>query len=94
MRGRRSGQRSRGEWLRRHSLVRRLRLRPRQPQTRAASGPALGVLRPLCEELANGPPDNGTRKRGPELSEYRKAFVRAAAERREARRWAYPAGDL
>ena len=54
MRGQRSGWRSRGEWLRRHSLVRRLRLRPRQPQTRAASGPALGVLRPLCEELADG----------------------------------------
>src|SRR5215212_7764638 len=72
------------------NAARRLRVRPRQPGTRAASGPALGVLRPLCEELADGPPDNGIRKRGPELDECRKAFVRAAAERREARRWAIP----
>src|SRR5947209_17505800 len=69
-----------------HLLVRRLRVRPRQPETRAASGPALGVLRPLCEELADGPSDIGTRKRGPELSACRKAFARAAAERRKARR--------
>jgi hypothetical protein len=48
--------------------VRRLRVRPRQPGSRAASGPALGVLRPLCEVLADGPGDTGTRKRGPKLS--------------------------
>src|SRR2546423_10585200 len=65
--------------MRKHLLVRRLRLRPRQPQTRAAPGPALGVLRPLCEELADGPPDNGTRKRGPELKHRRKAMPRAAS---------------
>src|SRR5262245_1251567 len=48
-------------------LARRLRARPRQPGTRAASGPALGTLRSLCEVLADGPTDIGTRKRGPEL---------------------------
>src|SRR5262245_19263470 len=65
MRGRRSAQA-----VPRHSLTRmlarRLRVWPRQPGTRAASGPALGALRPLCEELADGPSDIGTRKRGPE----------------------------
>jgi hypothetical protein len=77
-----------------HLLVRRLRGAPRQLATRAASGPALGALRPLCEVLADGPGDTGTRKRGPELGESRKAFARAAAERREARRPASWAGDL
>ncbi len=46
------------------------------------------VLRPLCEELADGPADQksaGTRKRGPELKHRRKAMPRAAVERREAR---------
>src|SRR3954471_22542465 len=58
----------------------------RQPDSRAASGPDLGVLRPLCEELADGPDTfTGTRKRGPELRQNRKALPRAAAERREAR---------
>src|SRR4051812_36086024 len=61
------------------NAARRLRVRPRPPGSRAASGPALGVLRPLCEELANGPPDNGTRKRGPKLSHPRKGMARAAA---------------
>ena len=41
--------------------------RLRQPGAREASGPDLGVLRPLCEELADGPGDIGTRKRGPKL---------------------------
>src|SRR5215212_9238274 len=75
-----------------HLLVRRLRVRLRQPGTRAASGPALGVLRPLCEELADGPPDNGIRKRGPELRHRGNAMPRAAAERREAPGRAIPAG--
>src|SRR5213078_1925962 len=35
-----------------HLLVRRLRGGPRQPATRAAAGPALGALGPVCEELA------------------------------------------
>src|SRR3954468_9444747 len=57
-----------------------------QPDSRAASGPDLGVLRPLCEELADGPDTfTGTRKRGPELTQNRKGLPRAAAERREAR---------
>ena len=90
MRGRRSGKRSRGG--RSSPLARRLRVGARHPSTRAASGTALGALGPLCEELADGPPDNGTRKRGPELGEYRRAFARAAAERREAPRWAIPPG--
>jgi len=92
MRGRRSGKRSWGG--RSGPLVRRLRAGARHPGTRAASGPALGVLRPLCEELADGPPDNGIRKRGPELGECQKAFARAAAGRREARRPASWAGHL
>src|SRR3954453_20887304 len=63
-----------------------------QPDSRAASGPDLGVLRPLCEELADGPDTfTGTRKRGPELRQNRKGLPRAAAERREARGWAFPA---
>jgi len=45
-----------------------------QPATRAASGPDLGVLRPLREELADGPVHLGTRKRGPELSQSRKTW--------------------
>ena len=61
---------------------------------RPASGPALGVLRPLCEELADGPSDIGTRKRGPKPGESRKAFARAAAGRREARRPTLLAGHL
>src|SRR3954471_14611278 len=64
----------------------------RQPDSRAASGPDLGVLRPLCEELADGPDTfTGTRKRGPELRQNRKGLPRAAAERREARGRAFPA---
>ena len=37
-------------------LVRRPRACPRKARSRAASGPALGVLRPLCEELADDSP--------------------------------------
>jgi len=85
MRGRRSGKRSWGEWLRRHSLARRLRVRPRQPGSRAASGPALGVLRPLREELANGPSDIGTRKRGPELRQKPKGFCQEPQQSVERR---------
>ena len=59
--------------------MRRLRVRPRQPGARAASGPALGVLRPLCEELADGPGDTGTRKRGPKLRRMPKGMLRAAS---------------
>jgi hypothetical protein len=54
MRGRRSGQAVPGHSLTR-MLVRRLRAGARHPGTRAASGPALGVLRPLREELAADP---------------------------------------
>src|SRR5437868_835667 len=55
--------------------------------TRAALGPVLGVLRPLCEVLADGPDTfTGTRKHGPELRQSRKAMPRAAAGRREAQR--------
>ena len=54
--------------------------RPRQPDTRAAAGPALGALGPLCEELAGRTGANaGFRKRGPQPKN-------AAVERREARR--------
>jgi hypothetical protein len=70
------------------------RARGSQPRTRAASGHALGVLRPLCEELADGPVHHGTRKRGPKPKHRRKAMPRAAAERREARRPTLLAGDL
>jgi hypothetical protein len=66
-------------------LVRRLRVRPRQPGTRAASGPALGVLPPLCEELANGPSDIGTRKRGPKLRQKPKGFCRELQQSVERR---------
>src|SRR4051794_13814113 len=83
MRGRRSGQRSRGG--RSRPLVRRLRGRPRQPDTRAASGPALGVLQPLCEELADGPSEIGTRKRGPELRQKPKGFCREPQQSVERR---------
>jgi hypothetical protein len=92
MRGRRSGWRSRGR--RSRLLARRLRVGVRHPGTRAASGPALGTLRSLCEELADGPSDIGTRKRGPKLKHRRKAMPRAAAGRREARRPTSLAGDL
>ena len=36
-------------------LVRRPRANLRRVRTRAASGPALAVLRPVCEVLAGGP---------------------------------------
>src|SRR5690242_3740151 len=49
-------------------LARRLRGEASHLATRAASGPDPGVLRPLCEVLADGPTDMGTRKRGPKLS--------------------------
>ena len=97
MRGRRSGRksRSRRRQFRAACLRGACAVRPRQPRTRAASGPALGTLRPLCEVLADGPAlIAGTRKRGPELGECRKAFARAAAGRREARRPASWAGHL
>jgi hypothetical protein len=71
-----------------HLLVRRLRVRPRQPGSRAASGPDLGALRPLREELAAwGCAGAHLRKRGPQPKN-------AAAERRKARRSASWAGDL
>src|SRR3954462_3735852 len=76
-----------------HSLARRLRVRPRQPDTRAASGPALGVLRPLREELAatagaNASPEARTgaekcRKR----SAARRARCHAARPRLNRRGW-------
>jgi hypothetical protein len=55
---------------------------------RAAPGTALGVLRPLCEELADDAADRKirrARKRGPELKHRGNAMPRAAVERREAR---------
>ena len=85
MRGRRCAKRSRGEWLRRHPLVRRLRVRPRQPDTRAASGPALGALRPLCEVHRRD-----TQARTGAEAKAERLLPRAAAERREARRRAIP----
>ena len=63
-------------------LARRLRADLRTVRTRAASGPALGVLRPLCEELADDSVDRKirrARKRGPELGECQMAFARAAS---------------
>src|SRR6188472_1651399 len=66
-------------------LARRLRGGARPLASRAASGPALGVLRPLCEVLADGPDDTGTRKRGPKLRHWlARPVPRAATERREA----------
>ena len=52
------------------------------------------ATRPCARSFADGPVHHGIRKRGPELGECRKAFARAAAERREARRPASLAGDL
>ena len=80
-----------------HLLVRRLRPRPRQPQARAASGPALGALRPLCEELADGPDDTGTRKRGPKLSQTGrsgKSRKRSAARRAPHHKGAHASGGV
>jgi hypothetical protein len=87
MRGRRSAERSRSWWRRssQSRLVRRPRVRPRQPGTRAASGPALGTLRSPREELADGPGDTGTRKRGPELRQKPKDFCREPQQGAERR---------
>src|ERR1043165_3364879 len=61
----------------------------RQAESRAALGPALGALRPLCEELADSPGSSrGQARPGAEAPP--KAMPRAAAERREARRPAHP----
>jgi hypothetical protein len=83
MRGRRCAKRSRGG--RSRPLVRRLRVRPRQPGTRAASGPALGALRPLCEVHRRD-----TQARTGAEAKAERLLPRAAAERREARRRAIP----
>src|ERR1043165_9638760 len=67
----------------------------RQAESRAALGPALGALRPLCEELADSPGSSrGQARPGAEAPP--KAFARAAAERRKVRParvmgWASPA---
>ena len=88
MRGRRSAERSRSECEGAFACA-----APAgpgcQPDSRAASGPALGALRPLCEELADSPGSSRGQAR-PGAGRMPKAFARAAAERREARRWAIP----
>jgi hypothetical protein len=93
MRGRRSGWRSRGEcegirWRGAcaFGFVSRTPGRLRDPPW--------GYYGPCARSFADGPPDNGTRKRGPKLRYHRKAMPRAAAGRREARRPASWAGHL
>ena len=90
MRGRRTAKRSRGG----SEVIRSCGACGSRPSAGLPGGfgPDLGVLRSLCEELADGPDTfTGTRKRGPELRQNRKDLPRAAAERREARGWAFPA---
>src|SRR4051812_26761472 len=54
------------------------RARGSQPRSRAALGPALGALRPLCEELADDPDFiAGFATRGPELRQARQASAQS-----------------
>ena len=74
-----------GRGATRRRLVRRLRVEASHLDTRAAPGPALGTLRSLCEVLADGPTDIGTRKRGPELGQMpKRRLLEPLVERREA----------
>ena len=55
-----------------------------KPATRAASGPALGALRPLCEVLAEARMTPGHASAARSRGIAQKAMLRAAAECREA----------
>src|SRR5689334_9549140 len=68
----------------RHRLARLPRVRPRQPDTRAAPGPALGALGPPCEELAADPARSPGEARTGAEARAERLLPRAATERREA----------